>query len=116
MGKSYEVTGQVKVVEETKEYGSNGFTKRLCVIEVVDGQYSELLPLEAIKDGCKLLDAVQVGDTVTATVNLKGREYEGRYYPSIQMWKINVDSKAVSTPSGEAPAGEASSEVDDLAF
>ena len=113
MGQSYEITGQVKVIEETKEYGSNGFTKRLFVVEVVDGQYSEVLPIEAIKDGCALLDDVNVGDTVTVQANLKGREWEGRYFSNIQMWKLTVDSKAPSAPAdvGSTPVADDDSEI-----
>jgi len=38
MSESIPITGTVIKVDETKEYGSNGFTKRLMVIEVPDGQ------------------------------------------------------------------------------
>ena len=40
------VRGVVSVVEETKTYGSNGFQKRLIVLEQNDGRFANLIPLE----------------------------------------------------------------------
>ncbi len=117
MSESIKVTGAVRVIEETKEYGSNGFTKRTLVIEVPDGQYSNMIPVEAIKDKCSMFDALNEGDTVTASVNMRSNEWKGKYFLSLNCWKISVDTAAdgekdrpaldgVGTGSPEAPAGK----------
>jgi len=101
MSESIQITGTVIKVEETKEYGSNGFTKRLMVIEVPDGQYSNKIPVEAVKDKCAMFDGVNEGDAVTANCNLRSNEWNDRYFLSAQCWKISVDGKA--QPADDRP-------------
>ena len=84
------VTGEVYRVEETKEYGSNGFQKRVLVIEVKDGQYSQKIPVEAVKDKCAMFDGIQEGAEVTAYVNLRGSEWNDRFFLSLNCWKIDA--------------------------
>ena len=86
-----EVKGTVTLIEEVKEYGAKGFKKRLMVIET-DGKFNNTVPVEALGDKADIFDAVSVGDEVTASVNLGGRAWNDRYFPSIECWKITVDS------------------------
>lgn len=39
-------------------------------------------------------DKVRRGDNVTVSFNLRGREWKGRYFPSLQGWKISVESSS----------------------
>ena len=94
MSESVQVTGRVHLVEETKEYGSNGFTKRVMVIETVEDKYPQMIPVEAVKDKCAMFDEASDGDTVTADCNLRGSEWNGRYFLSLNCWRISVDAKA----------------------
>jgi len=82
-----ELTGKVHVIGETEEFGNNGFTKRMIVIETQD-QYPQKLPIDFVKDNTKLLDNFQEGQEVKISINLRGNEYNGKYYVNIQGWKI----------------------------
>ena len=82
-----ELTGKVYVIGETEEFGNNGFTKRMIVIETQD-QYPQKLPIDFVKDNTKLLDNFQEGQEVKISINLRGNEYNGKYYVNIQGWKI----------------------------
>ena len=70
------VQGVVSVVEETKTYGSNGFQKRLIVLEQNDGRFANLIPLEFIKDNCSTADGLNVGDNVEVSYKLNGRKWQ----------------------------------------
>ena len=70
------VRGVVSVVEETKTYGSNGFQKRLIVLEQNDGRFANLIPLEFIKDNCSTADGLNVGDDVEVSYKLSGRKWQ----------------------------------------
>ena len=93
------VQGTVYRVEETKEYGSNGLQKRVMVIEVQDGQYSQKIPVEAVKDKCAMFDGMNEDDIVTAYVNLRGSEWQERFFLSLNCWKVETDAQA--TPSSD---------------
>ena len=124
-----DITGKLKLINETKEYGSNGFKKREVVI-TTEEQYPQDLLIEFIQDKCDLLNSYQVGQSVKVDINLRGREWESpqgeiKYFNSIQGWRIeklfseNDDSIIPPVPPAEAfePADEINKEEpDDLPF
>ena len=86
------ISGIIKLINETKEYGSNGFKKREIVITTQE-QYPQNIMVEFIQDRCELLDAFNTGDFVKVDINLRGREWvnkdgETKYFNSIQGWRI----------------------------
>ncbi|KQC34004.1 hypothetical protein AAU57_12180 [Nonlabens sp. YIK11] len=97
-----EVQGTIKVLGETKSYGSNGFQKREVVV-TTDEQYPQPLMIEFVQDKCALLDSYNVGDSVKIGINLRGREWdspqgETKYFNSIGGWRIE------KVAAGTAPA------------
>lgn len=90
---AYDLTGKVKLVQDAQTFGS-GFTKREVVVTVEDGKYPQEISLEFVQDKVSLLDTVQVGQEVTITFDIRGREYNGRYFNNLQGWKIQSDSPA----------------------
>ncbi|WP_432470189.1 DUF3127 domain-containing protein [Amphritea sp. HPY] len=86
---AYELTGKVKLIQDAQTFGS-GFTKREMVVTVEDGKYPQEINLEFVQDKVSLLDALQVGQEVTVTFDIRGREYNGRYFNNLQGWKIQT--------------------------
>lgn len=91
---SLEITGRIKMIDETKAFGANGFRKREFVI-TSDEQYPQHILIEATQDKCDLLDKYSVGQNVKVSINLRGREWvnpqgEEKYFNSIQMWRIEA--------------------------
>ncbi len=87
-----EIQGTIKVIEETKTYGSNGFRKREMVV-TTDEQYPQHLLVEFVQDKTDLLDKFQVGQQVKVSIDLRGREWvspqgDTKYFNSIQGWRI----------------------------
>jgi hypothetical protein len=89
-----EVQGTIKLIDETKTYGSNGFRKREVVL-TTDEQYPQHLMIEFVQDKTDLLNNFQVGQQVNISINLRGREWvnpqgETKYFNSIQGWRIEL--------------------------
>jgi len=87
-----EVKGKIKLITETKTYGTNGFRKREMVV-TTDEQYPQFINIEFIQDKTELLDNFKVDDEVEVSINLRGREWvnpqgETKYFNSIQGWRI----------------------------
>ena len=55
-----EVKGRIKLIEDTKTYGNNGFRKREVVI-TTEEQYPQHILIEFVQDKCDLLNDYQVG-------------------------------------------------------
>jgi len=81
-----EVTGTIKLIEETQTFES-GFSKREFVVTTSE-QYPQDIKLEFTKDKCSILDKYKEGQDVTVGFNLRGNEYNGKYYVNLQAWKI----------------------------
>jgi hypothetical protein len=108
-----ELTGRIKKIEPTKEYGTNGFKKREVVITTED-QYPQHIMIEFVQDKCALLDHVKEGQNVKITFDIRGREWinpqgEAKYFNSLNGWK--VDLLQANTPQPIAPP-ESFEEVD----
>ena len=103
------VKGVVKVVNATEEVGAKGFKKRLVVVETQE-TYPQCIPIEFVQDKCSLLDGVQVGQEVEVHINLRGSEWNGKYYAQVQGWKIDL---GVATSPPQAPIG---SDIEPLPF
>ena len=87
MGKSFEIEGKLKVIEDVQTFGS-GFTKREFVVEVEDGNYPQMVKFECVKDRTSLTDGMQVDDTVKVTFDIRGNEYKERFYVNLNAWKL----------------------------
>ncbi len=105
-----EVQGKIKLIDETKTYGNNGFRKREMVV-TTEEQYPQHILVEFIQDKCDLLNNYQVGQQVKVSINLRGREWvnpqgETKYFNSIQGWRIeNLQTEAQNMP--EVPPADA---------
>jgi hypothetical protein len=84
---AYDLTGKIKLIQDAQTFGS-GFTKREMVVTVEDGKYPQDINLEFVQDKINLLDNLRVGQQVTVTFDLRGREYNGRYFNNLQAWKV----------------------------
>lgn len=74
---SVNITGTVKVVGQTQQV-SPKFSKRELVVTEAGGQFPQHIPVEFTQDKTSLLDVVAVGDEVTVTCYVNGREWTGR--------------------------------------
>ena len=113
---AYELTGKIKLLQEPQTFDS-GFTKREMVVIVEEGKYPQEINLEFVQDKVNLLDNLQPGQTVTVSFDIRGREYNGRYFNNLQGWKILSDTDHAAempAPSYDAPPADAYD--DDIPF
>ncbi len=126
-----EIQGKIKMLDETKIFGNNGFRKREVVI-TTDEQYPQHILVEFVQDKCDLLNSFALEQAVKISINIRGREWvnpqgETRYFNSIQGWRIESlqpeaagsNSEMPPTPPMEAfePADDLNEEDhDDLPF
>lgn len=115
-----ELTGKLVIKYDIQQI-SDKFKKREFVIKT-EGTYPQFIKMQLINDKCGLIDPVNVGDDLTAQINIGGREYvkDGvtNYFNSIEAWKIEakrVESATyVPEPQPDLPVSE--EEKDELPF
>ncbi|WP_010516372.1 DUF3127 domain-containing protein [Croceivirga radicis] len=114
-----EVQGRIKMIDETKTYGNNGFRKRELVV-TTEEQYPQHILVEFVQDKCDLLNSYKVGQMVKVSINLRGREWvnpqgETKYFNSIQGWRIeNLEQSQPEGGMPPVPPMEAFEPADDI--
>ena len=86
------VSGKVRSVGPIQQVSAS-FKKRELVVSTEE-QYPQHILIEFAQDKCDLLNNLQVGQQVSVSINLRGREWvnpqgEAKYFNSIQGWQIN---------------------------
>ena len=109
---AYELTGKVKLVQDPQTF-SSGFTKREMVVTVDDGKYSQDINLEFLQDKVSLLDSVSEGQKIKVFFDIRGREYNGRYFNNLVGWKIETEESATDDQPPIPDDAAAPEEFDD---
>jgi hypothetical protein len=114
-----EITGTViSLLPLQSGQGKNGTWKKQEFILETPGQFPKKVCLSLW--GEKVDETrINVGEKITASINIESREYNGRWYTDVRAWKI---AKGGGSNQSDAPAGEssfapdASNGSDDLPF
>lgn len=124
---SFEIVGKLHKKFETENKTAT-FQAREFVIEV-DGTYPQFVKFQLTQDRCALVDKYNEGDSIRVHFDLRGREWQGKYFTNLNAWRIEVGAGEAAAPPPPASAGDfptldnapaantaASSVEDDLPF
>ena len=100
MGKSqsFEIQGKLHKVFPS-ENKSGSFQAREFVIEVESGQYSQLIKFQLTQERCDLIDSYSEGEEIQVHFDLRGREWDGKYFINLNAWRLNRPSSTEKTDS-----------------
>lgn len=93
-----ELTGTVISVTNTYEVGKNNYKKRDLVIQTNE-QYPQKISIEFVQDKVGLLDNLAEGQNVNVGINIRGNEWKGKLYNSIQGWRVKVLEQNTKEPA-----------------
>ena len=98
-----ELEGRIKqkLAKQSGQGAKGSWTKQDFVLEYQDGNFPAEVCLTAFgNDKVADLDKYQINDAVKVAFNLRAREYNGRWYNDVRVWRI--------APAGQsAPAQQA---------
>lgn len=78
--------GIIHKITETEQVSAS-FKKRELILEI-PGQYPQFVKFEAVQDKVAIFDGMKVGEHIDVHFNLNGRESNGKFYNTLQAWKI----------------------------
>ena len=82
-----EIKGKVIEVLELQQFENS--TKQDFIIET-PGEHPKKVCLTDWNSKAKA-NTLNVGDTVTAHINIESREYNGRWYTDVKVWKMDIE-------------------------
>lgn len=112
------IQGRVKEILKAETFNSKTgteFTKQTVLITMGDN-YPVHLPVDFFQDKISLVENIKEDQELTVHINFKSNEYKGKYYVSIQGWKIDTENQQ-ETPKSFAKADkETENQYTDLPF
>ena len=117
-----EVTGKIKLINETQTFGANGFRKReVVVIDDSNSEYPQYISVDFTQDKCDILNDYKEGDSVKIAINLGGRlwvnpEGVNKYFNSVTGWRIEKVEAQDLPPVEQFQPAVSNAEQDDLPF
>lgn len=113
---SFEITGILVKKYETETKGES-FKVRDFVIKTTNGQYDNFVKFQTTQDRTAIIDQHNEGDEIKVHFDLRGREYNEKYFTNLNAWRVeslsaNAPKAAAkaSTPAPE-PAAEANGDL-----
>ena len=101
-----EIEGRIasKLALQSGQSARGSWSRQDFVLEYQDGSFPVSVCFTAWgEDKVNELNRFQVGDKVKVSFNLRGREYNGRGYNDLRIWRITPADAAPQAPAG-APA------------
>jgi len=98
---SFEIQGKLHKVFPS-ENKSGSFQAREFVIEFESGQYSQLIKFQLTQERCDLIDSYSEGEEIQVHFDLRGREWDGKYFTNLNAWRLNRPSSNEKTDLEQA--------------
>ncbi|MFZ1748535.1 MAG: DUF3127 domain-containing protein [Saprospiraceae bacterium] len=84
---TFEIEGILHKIFDT-ESKSSSFQTREFVI-TTDGTYPQHVKFQLTQDKCSIVDGCQEGQKIKVSFDLRGREWQGKYFTNLNAWKID---------------------------
>jgi len=95
---SFELEGKLHKIFEV-ERKSDKFQARDFVVEMADGNYPQFIKFQCVQERTGIVDAFKEGDTVKVSFDLRGREWNGKYFTNLNAWRVESGVAEQATPS-----------------
>jgi hypothetical protein len=99
------IKGAIKLINPIKVI-SDKFSVREFVVTTPDAKYPQDILFQTINDKMDVLESLGVGQQVEVSYNVRGREFNGRYYNTLDAWKVQViGGQTVETTNNDEDLG-----------
>ncbi len=88
---AFEIEGKLHKKFDT-EQKSERFQAREFILLLTDSRYDQYIKFQLTQDRCDLIDPVAEGSDIKVHFDLRGREWNGRYFTNLNAWKIESAS------------------------
>lgn len=98
-----EITGRIiQILPEQSGQGKNGTWKKQEFVIETNDQYPKKVCMSAWGDKIDQFGLAE-NKEITASINIESREYNGRWYTDVRVWKVSDVNAASASSTGSAP-------------
>lgn len=102
---SFEIIGKLYKKFDT-EVKSERFQAREFVLLVEEGQYPQYIKFQLTQDRCALIDQYEEGEMIKVHFDLRGREWNGKFFTNLNAWRIESAAPDTSAAPDVPPAAD----------
>ena len=107
----FSITGTVHHKGAVETRGAKGFQVQSLVLAVADGEYEQYIKFEVTGKKVEILRPVEVGMDATVHFDLRGREWQGKFFTNLVAWRGEERSPASTTAPLPTPQADSNEEV-----
>ena len=100
---SFQITGKLHKKFETENKTAT-FQAREFVIVINEDNYPQYIKFQLTQDRCGLIEPFEPGTEIEVHFDLRGREWNEKYFTNLNAWRINAAQKAPAAQD-DVPAG-----------
>ena len=78
---------QILPIESGESKSGKTWQKQTIIVETQES-YPKLIAIEVSEKALSRLQDYSIGQTITCSINIESREYNGRWFTSVKAWKI----------------------------
>lgn len=128
-----QVTGKIhKIFDAEKK--TESFTAQEFILEIEDGKYPQLVKFQLVQERVGLVDRCKEGDRIDVHFDLRGREWQDKFFTNLNCWKVETvepapadnghtkadasfpDAETVTVPTANGSKQATTTDGDDLPF
>jgi hypothetical protein len=94
------IKGAIKLINPIKVINDK-FSVREFVVTTPDAKYPQDILFQTVNDKMAVLESLGVGQQVEVSYNVRGREFNGRYYNTLDAWKVQIIGQAAQTTNND---------------
>ena len=103
---SFQLNGKLVKKMEIESKKPSFQTREFIV--VTQEQYPQYIKFQLVQDRCGVIDKFNENDDLTVFFDLRGREWQGKYFTNLQAWKVESGQ---STSTGTTPGALAGQDL-----
>lgn len=88
---SFEIQGKLHKKFEI-ESKSASFQTRDFVLLIEEGNYPQYIKFQLTQDRCNIVDSINEGENMKVWFDLRGREWNEKYFTNLNAWKVEKQS------------------------
>ena len=78
---------QILPIESGESKSGKTWQKQTIIIETADA-YPKQIAVEVSEKALSRLQDYSIGQTITCSINIESREYNGKWFTAVKAWKI----------------------------
>lgn len=104
----FDIEGKLIKIYDTEVKGASNFRTREFVIETLEATYPQFVKFQSVQDKCDLLDQFHEGETIKVSFDLRGRQWQDKYFTNLNAWRIEKSSNSSSAPAAQSGSSSGS--------